>query len=237
MLSGTRSFSQTRDSICQAAMRKCGALAKGATAINATELADAIHALNSMVMSWQTDNVFLWESVQVSQTLTQGVSAYLFNDEYIDISGTYLQRLNDDLSYPMEQKSIDNWADISLKDLQDIPSQYFLYPTLGQVTIKLYPVPDQTGDMFIFEGTKKLQDFNNDTIVSGVTVSGNTDADFPSMWSQALIWGLSAELGPEYTLAAADQQILEAKFAKAYAMAKGSNMETGSTFIIPRRRR
>ena len=237
MLSGTRSFSQTRDSICQAAMRKCGALAKGATAINATELADAIHALNSMVMSWQSDNVFLWESTAISQTLTQGTDAYIFAEEYIDISGTYLKRLNEDLSYPLDQKSVDNWGDISLKDLQDIPSQYFVYPQLGETIVKLYPVPDQTGDIFNFEGTRKLQDFNNDTIVNGAIVSGNTDADFPSNWSQALIWGLAAELGPEYTLAASDQQILEAKFARAYTMAKGSNMETGSTFIMPRRRR
>lgn len=67
--SGSYDWNRTRDQICEAALRKIGALGQGQTA-TAVQMSEAVEALNARVKAWRNDGIRLWKLDWLVHTLT-----------------------------------------------------------------------------------------------------------------------------------------------------------------------
>lgn len=85
--------------------------------------------------------------------------------------------------------------------------------TASSVTGYLYPYPDKTTYGLFGLGTRFVQDMLADA----------DDPDFPSRWISVLIWGLVAELAPEYNRDGAFVDRAERKFSTYLRDAQKNN--------------
>ena len=74
--SGITTYSRTRDQIVSFALRKIGVLELGVTP-NATEVTNAVEALDMMIKSWVTKGIKLWTLQEVTIPLTASTSSYI----------------------------------------------------------------------------------------------------------------------------------------------------------------
>jgi hypothetical protein len=88
--SGSYNFSVTRNDICYAALRTVGALASGETP-SASELAEAVQALNMMVKSWQGVGLEVWTTKRATLFLELNQSEYLLGPSGDHATHSYME--------------------------------------------------------------------------------------------------------------------------------------------------
>jgi len=64
-------------------------------------------------------------------------------------------------------------------------------------------------------------------------INGWDEADFPSYWMDAIIYGLATRLAPEYGTAKDDRSILSAEARMFLEDALSYGTEEGSLFLMP----
>ena len=74
-VSGTTTFTVTRDQVIEAAMRGLSVLEEGATP-SATSIQNASFAINLIIKNWQKDGIKLWTISDIVIPLTSGVTTY-----------------------------------------------------------------------------------------------------------------------------------------------------------------
>ena len=230
--SGDTTWQLQRDQIIAAALRKVG-FAEGETP-NATQIANAAEALNALITSLRADGMPVWAMKTFSFTPTAGVMDYnigvgqtintpmpmkLTQAERVDTIGGVRVPLNIYTDYDF--KLLSNFANTT-----GTPVQIYYQPlsTLGK--IRLWPIPDTTfatGNTIELTYQRPFEEFDTAT----------DEPDFPSYWTRAIIYGLSAELGPEYGLALQDRSYLEKKAMDTKELALSFGTEEGSIRFMP----
>lgn len=211
-------FNLTRNEIIERAYRIIGKLSVGET-MSAEMLQQAIIALNSMVKSWQSRNVFLWTLKDFTQTLTAGVTSYSLassDPPFYAIDSAYLRIDNSDR--PMDVASWRQYTDIYDKTVAGDPTLVALNNAITP-TMYVWPVPSQTRTMY-FTGLVKLKDFD----------SAGQNPDFPVRYLEALTFGLAHKLACEYGLPIAERRELERLAQQEFGESKAGETRERAEF-------
>jgi hypothetical protein len=187
--SSTTTFDCSRDDIIDDALAAVGAIGPGDTAEGSMR-EHAARALNKVVKAIDADGKFLWRQASRSQSLTDGTAAYTLAADVIGIDGpARFVRSGATTGSPVTPMSDDDYTAIADPTTEGAPSRYLLRQALPTtLTVTLWPVPDTTGDAFVYRAMLRAADFS----------TGANTGDFPARWQMALQLGLEAAIGSAY---------------------------------------
>jgi hypothetical protein len=190
-ISATTRFEDSRDDIISAALENVGALAPGAARDNTNSpLFEAgAKALNRIVKRIDTTGKRLWRTVRRTASMTAGVDTVTLAADVLLVDDPARYTRNGETS-GMQVLAMSRMDYMTLADRTTAgpARQFFFEQTLGGSTLKLWPVPDQTGDTLEYVAYTRAADF----------VTGANTPDFPSEWSNCLIYALTVELAPKF---------------------------------------
>jgi len=223
-VSGSWDFILVQQDIIKAALRKVKAIPPGGDAPSTAMESEASLALNSMVMSWQNEGIFLWALASDTLNLTAGVADYdISNVKVIGIQNCFIRV--DGYDYPIRVITRDEYMSIPEKSLQARPEQVYLHRELAKSTLTFWYVPD-TNYTLRYTTIVRLQDMDEMT----------NNPDFPVEWSEALIYGLAYALAPDYDLPVEEQDRLRRDAREKKNIAFLGSKEVGNLRVTPRRR-
>jgi len=186
-------WSQSRDEIIADALANVGAISPGEDAAGEPR-AFAARALNRLVKAIDAKGQFLWRVERKTFNTTATTASYQLNANVfaVDDPMSYLKSGGTARTpiYPMTR---DEYMALPDRTTAGIPSKYFIERSLtgnGRVllTAILWPVPNATGDTIEYAGALRAKDFD----------TGATTPDFPTNFTQALVYGLTAEIAPAF---------------------------------------
>ena len=158
------------------------------------ESADSLLALNAMLDSWSTENLFVYAKTLNQITLSANVGSYtvgpsggtitsrpveVSSASYVEYSG---------VSYPLSFATLNDYNQIPVKALvAGIPNTMYVLPNMPDVTLQLWPLPSATMTLNLWSN-KVLQSFASltDTIT------------LPPGYERALAYCLAEEIAPEF---------------------------------------
>lgn len=221
-VSGSTDFSQSRDELIKDALSKLGAVGPDKTPSGA-QLAHAARALNRVVKSIDPDGDFLWRVVERTATTTNGTGTFTPETDVIAIDEPMnYKRSGENGRSVIRAISRDDWMALSDRTQTGAPSLFYVSETLSGLTVSLWPVPDATGDTVTYNAVLRSQDFD----------TGANTQDFPPEWTGCLIYGLAADLAPDYKQAALGQQ-LRGWFLDEKNRLLNAGTEQGNVILVP----
>lgn len=203
-LSGTTTFTLTRDQVITDALIDIGGLAIGGTPTTA-QLAHASSRLNTIIKAWQAEHIYIVDvqlgslsTVASQSTLVVPSDMRRMLQAWLSINGT------DTILTKLSQYEYDS---IPQKSAEGQPTSYYIMPdeAQGSVTMYFYPVPDDVYTIGIrYEG-----------ILADMT-SGVDNFDLPQDALDFIVKTLAYELAVPYGLSSDRVQIamMRAKQAK-----------------------
>jgi hypothetical protein len=236
--SGSYNYKATSDEVCRRALRIVGALGQGETP-DTTTYTETREALNALIKEWQADGMQLWRIQTNSITLVAGTASYT-----IGIGGTvavapplkvinaYIRTTSTSIDTPLLLITRNQYEMYGDKATQSTPNQVWYDPpgnlSGGEMlgTVYVYPAPDSTTastQTIRLVGVAALQDLD----------AGADDIDFPSYFTNALVWGLADQLAYEHGQSPVimDRITKKAMYHKDIALSFGT--EEGSLFFQP----
>lgn len=225
--SGTTTWSLQRDAIINSALRKLAVLSGGSSP-QTYEVTNAAEALNAMIKGFQTDGMPVWAIKSYTFTVS-ATSQYLIGNGQtlntpmpLKVVQAYRNQSNS-VNIPMNVYTNYNYNLLPLSTSSGTPVNLYYQPkeTFGEINV--WPIPSDTTTTITIVYQRPYEDMN----------SATDDVDFPSYWTEALIYGLAWRLSPEYGIPLQDRNLLmkEAEFFHEKAMSFGS--EEGSLYLQP----
>ena len=230
--SGDTTWQLQRDQIIAAALRKVG-FAEGETP-NTPQISNAAEALNALVAALRADGMPVWAMKTLSFSVTANVQNYeigvgqtintpmpmkMTQAIRVDTVGGVRVPLNIYTQYDFNLLS-------NFTSTKGTPVQVYYQPKATSGTLRLWPIPDAafaSGNTIEITYQRPFEEFDNAT----------DEPDFPSYWTRALIYGLAAELAPEYGLPLQDRGYLEKKAQDVKELALSYGTEEGSIRFMP----
>jgi hypothetical protein len=222
--SGNTSWELASTALVNAAYRKLGYLAEGQT-ISAEALANGVEALNSIIAYLQTKGMPLWK--RTTSTHTPSASSQVFTlTAGVKVADVVLSITNG-ARWSLVEKSLYDFNRLPSSAAAAAPVHYTVQPTLASTTVSLWPLTSDTSTIanatisIIYQ--KKFD---------GMISAGDT-LDFPSYWTQGIIFKLACALAPEAGLPTQDRTLLKAEADEAIEAAADYGDEDGSLFVQP----
>lgn len=222
----TTSWELTRNEIIKAALRKCQVLAKGQEP-EAEDLADGAEALNALIQTLSTDGMPLWKRTTTSITLVTGQRDYTVSNLW-KVAQVLLKTSDNETVYELREKSLYDLNILPQASLGQ-PVHYSYLPQIENGVVRIWPTPDTT------TAANKTLDVVSQKETSTFNASTDTP-DFPTYWTEVLIYGLAHRLAPEYGVGLEDRQDLLQTYTRLKSEADGMGDEDGSLFFAPERR-
>ena len=174
-----------------------------------------------------TDYSTFWKERGTTGGAWANATAYLsIGDFYLPTDTIGIERAfirYNEQDYPVRIIGWGEWFDLSDKSNIGRPLRITVDMDLAPRAV-LNPIPDRTDYVLHYLRVRKLEDFDANT---------NT-GDFPERWLKAVVWGLAADLAPEYGVPVEERDRLEAKSGAYYFRAKARDMEiVSSPFADP----
>lgn len=234
-VSGDASWTMTRDSIVNAALRKIGVLVDGATA-SSTQLSSAQEALNNIVFSLYAQGMPVWAMTTTYFTPVLGQTAYpvglgvgtgtLNITAPLKITQAWSRDNISTTDIPMNIYTQYNYNLLSTKINEGYPVHLWYQPGNQQGTITIWPAPDQytaTNRAIWFVYQRPFDQFD----------AGTDTPDFPQVWLEPLIYSLAHRLAPEYGLPLSEQDKMNEMANNLITNALSFGTEEGSIFLQP----
>lgn len=226
--SGNTTWELTRDQIISATLRKLGVLAEGQVATT-EQITNGAEALNSLIALFQTKGMPLWKRTEQIIPLVLGQQTYSIT-EAVKVPQVVLQYLNNTTQYELYEKSLYDFNQLPQGNINaGIPVHYYFQPGIQNGTLGIWPVPDAgtvTNNQLKVVKQKKFD---------GFFAAGETP-DFPSYYTDALIYTLAVRLAPEYGIPVQDRQQLKSEAKEYTDDAFNYGDEDGSLYFMPDRR-
>jgi len=221
--SGNVTWQLNRDEIVSAALRKLGVLAEGQVATT-EQITYGSQALNGVVALFQAKGMPLWKRETQVIIPVAGVQTYTITDSP-KVAQVVLVYTTGGTQYELIEKSL-----YDFNELPDgvpnpgVPVHYMFQPGIQSGTLKIWPAPTAevvTQNEIHVVKQKKFDGFFNAT----------ETPDFPSFYTDALIYSLAVRLAPEYGVPLGDRGILqkEASYYTEEAFSYGD--EDGSLYF------
>jgi hypothetical protein len=234
-ISGQSNWNYTRDQIVNAALRKLGVYADGATPTTTQQTA-AQEALNNVVMSLYAQGMPVWAMSTINFPLIQGQAAYqvgtgvgvgvLNTDAPLKVTQAFIRDTTSNTDIPMNIYTQYNYNLLSTKVNQGTPVHLWYQPKNQTGTITIWPTPDAysaSNRVIYFVYQRPFDQFN----------AGTDTPDFPQYWIEPLIYSLAHRLGPEYGIPLSEQDKLNETANQLITNALSFGTEEGSLFFQP----
>jgi len=224
-IGATTSFADQRDEIIAAALENCGALEPGGTrnATNSPLFEAGAKSLNRVVKTIDTTGKRLWRTVRRTASMTAGTDTVTLASDVllVDDPARYV-RSGETSGLQVLAMSRADYMTLADRTMSGPARQFFFEQTLSGSTLKLWPVPDQTGDTLEYVAYTRAADF----------VTGADTPDFPAEWSKCLIYGLTVELAPKF-MQSGLIQIFKPLFEQEQAALVNNDGERGNMVLSP----
>lgn len=184
----------TANTMIRRAMRLAGVLTVG-EALSADESADGLEALNTMINSWETDRLFVYQVAEDTftwpanqQVRTVGPTGNFVMPLPAKLSDDCTFVTSDGTSIGVPLIDVDAWAGIQQKS-QTNTWGWWIYPVYGPdiLTLNVYPIP-AASITFNLTSWQRLQTFASLTDVLSL----------PFGYERAIVYSLAEEYGPEF---------------------------------------
>ena len=226
--SGVTTWSLQRDAVINAALRKLAVLSGGSTP-QTYEVTNASEALNAMIKGFQADGMPVWAIKKTTITLISGTASYLIGTGQatnVPMPLKVLQAYRNQgtsVNVPMNVYTSYDYNLLPQSNTSGPPVNLYYQPfsTYGQMN--LWPKPSDSTTTVTIVYQRPFEDM----------VSSTDDFDFPSYWTEALIWGLAWRLSSEYGLPLMDRQNLAKEAEMLHGNALGYGQEEGSVYFQP----
>ena len=193
-VSGTTTFTLTRDEILDSSARVTGYLAAGEV-LSAEDKTNRSQALNIMVKNWARKGLALWVTDTVEIPLVAGDYDYTIGPSGSDITADRPLRILDSSfvrdpdgnDIQLRQLARSDYNIRSPKGQAGVPVDFYYDPGRDYGTLYLLNVPATSGYTFHAQTQRQFFDM----------VAGSDNFDFPAEWLLPLKWGLAAEMGLE----------------------------------------
>src|SRR5216110_13929 len=224
-IAATTSFSDSRDDIISSALENVGALEPGGSRNNTNSplFEAAAKALNRLVKNIDITGKRLWRTVRRTATMAAGVDTVaLASDVLLVDDPARYTRNGETAGMQVVVMSRMDYMTLGTRTSAGPARQFFFEQTLGGSTLKLWPVPDQTGDSLEYVAYTRAADF----------VTGANTPDFPSEWNQCLIYGLTVELAPKFAQTGLIS-MFKPMYDQALADLVNNDGERGNLSLVP----
>jgi len=154
-LSGSTDFELDVADYIEEAFERCGLEVR-----TGYDLKTAKRSLNLMLAEWANRGLNQWTIEQRSFTVTQGSGEIALGSDVIDILSVVVRRSSTD--FAIDRLSRDEFLNIPNKTTQGRPTQFFLD---RQITpnLKIWPVPENSSDVVIYDALTRMQDADTQT--------------------------------------------------------------------------
>jgi hypothetical protein len=215
--------------LINAALRKLGVIAEGQAA-SVNQLLTGAEALNSLIKYMITKGMPIWKTIGYTFTTAANKSIYTIGATGDLITPTPLKVIQ---AYRVENAGANN-IPMTVENLYDYnllpitatsgePIKLYYQPLRTTGKLSLWPTPSDANTTITMFYQTAFED----------VVNGTDEVDFPSYWTDALVYNLALRLAPEYGTPKDDRYGLAAE-AKEYtdgALSYGS--EEGSLYLMP----
>ena len=149
-VSGSKNFELDVTEYIEEAFERCGREVR-----TGYDIKTAKRSMNLLFADWANRGLNAWTIEQTTQALTQGTSNYSLGADTIDILSAVIRR--SDVDYSIERLSRDDYLAVPNKTTQGRPSQFFLDRLITPV-LKLWPVPENSTDVVVFDRLVRIDD-------------------------------------------------------------------------------
>jgi hypothetical protein len=140
----------------------------------------ARRSINLLLTDWGNRGVNLWTVDTTVVTVTTSVSSYAMTSSTMDVLDMVVSRDNVDLY--ATRISMEEYLHIPRKGQTGRPNQYSVRRGVGNPTIHVWPIPENSTDILKFEQVKAIQDVDKAAV---------ENADVPKRFLPALTSGLA----------------------------------------------
>ena len=155
--SGTYDFSLDIDEVIEEAMEMIG----GEQTLG-NEPKSARRSINLLLQDWQNRGILLWTADTTTVSVSTSVTSYSLPDSIIDVTEAVIGRDNTDLQ--IERITMEEYLKIPRKGQKGRPSQYAIRRGRDNISVFLWPVPENTTDVLKLEHIKYTEDVNKSAI-------------------------------------------------------------------------
>lgn len=223
--SNNTNWELNRDQLIKGAMQIVGALAKG-QAPDAEDIADGTRMLNGVLALASADGMPLWKRNVRTIPLVSGQRDYLLAD-VLKVTDVFLQDVNGG-GYNLMWSSLQDFLD-SYSSTASTPSMWTTDQQIKGTILKVWPTAsDQTIT------TKSLQIVIQEKF-DGMFSATDT-LDFPSYWTDPIMYQLAVRMAPVYGLPVSDRTALLREAQMYYELAKDFTPEESSIYFQVERR-
>ena len=227
--SGTTVWKLNRDQIITAALRKLGVVSGGSTP-ETYQITNGAEALNALVKRLEADGMPLWSIKTYTFTTVAGDADYPIGPGQLYNTAKPLKIFqawrNDSTNYsnvPLNIYTNYNYDLLPLVNSSGTPVNLYYQPMRESGMINLWPKPADSTTTISIRYQAPFEDFTAST----------DDLDFPTEWTDAVIYMLAVSLAPEYGIPIQDRQLLKKEADELHATAILFGTEEGSFFFQP----
>tara|TARA_E500000318_G_scaffold60_1_gene79 strand:+ start:1731 stop:2393 length:663 start_codon:yes stop_codon:yes gene_type:complete len=211
--SGSTNFELNVTDYIEEAFERCGLEPR-----TGDDLRTAKRSLNLLLADWANRGLNQWTVKQRTFTVAANDGDYALDPDIIDILSLTVRRSGTD--YSLERLSRSDFLNIPNKTTSGRPSQFFLD---RQITpnLKVWPVPDNSSDVIVYDALTRIQDA--DTFTNTMDVPFR----FYPCLAAGLAYYISMKKAPERI------QILKAVYEEEFERAASEDRDRSSFNISP----
>jgi|TARA_R100001015_G_C4630326_1_gene191862 hypothetical protein len=212
-VSGSTDFELDVSDYIEEAYERCGLEVR-----TGYDLKTAKRSLNLLFADWANRGLNQWTIAQRTQTVTKSDNDYDLGTDVIDVLSMVIRRDGTDLS--MDRISRDEYLSIPNKTTESRPTQFFIDRQLTP-KIKIWPTPENSTDVLIFDCLTRINDA--DTFTNTVEVPFR----FYPCLAAGLAYYISIKKAPERV------QLLKAIYDEEFDRAQAEDRDRASFNITP----
>lgn len=217
--SGSYNFSMDIDEVIQEASEMIG----GEQTLG-NEPKSARRSINLILQDWQNRGVMLWSVDTSTVSVTTSVSSYAFSDATVDVLEAVHSRDNRDIQ--LERISMEEYLKIPNKSQTGRTTQYAIRNGRDNITMHLWPIPENSTDTIKVELFSYLQDVNKSAVQT---------ADISRKFLPCLTAGLAYNMAIKRPGVEASRiTLLKTEYEERMARALDQDRERTSLLIKPR---
>jgi len=178
----------------------------------------ARRSLQVILLEWANVMPATWQIDRISLTLTSGDADFSPAAQYHDILAMVLRRANSDT--PVESWGREDYLTMPNKTTTGRPQRYWADRQRDQIVVTLWPVPENSTDVVIYDAIRIPQDVSTQ----------EEHPDIAKLFYPALFSRMASDLAIKWN--AAKASFLMPLAAEAYHKALIENRERGDTRLV-----
>jgi len=188
-LSSSTNFEPNVTEFIEEAFERCGVELR-----TGYDLKTAKRSINLMLAEWANRGLNQWTIEETTQALTKSTSTYTLNSNVIDVLDVVLRRTTNNVTTDISLSRISrsSYLNIPNKETESRPTQFFL-DKLTSPIIKLYPTPENSTDILVFNKLVRMDDA--DTAINTLDMPFR----FYPCFAAGLAYYISMKKSPEKT--------------------------------------